>query len=138
MTGRMVFAAFYGINTKPHNDPYVAVAEGPQAEAARAMAGIPGLVVRLSIFVFNPCSLFSANSSVTFELLTPIQYYCCYQNVFPMIKKFPSRFPGAGWLKEVLRWKRITKDVINLPWNKGKALAVRICLRLLICTIILI
>ena len=46
MNARTVIAAFYGITIKMHNDPYVALAEGPQLELVKAVAGVPGLVVR--------------------------------------------------------------------------------------------
>jgi hypothetical protein len=53
MAARTILAAFYGIDIKTHNDPIVAVSDTPLTEAARAAAGIPGLVVCLSLFSFS-------------------------------------------------------------------------------------
>jgi hypothetical protein len=53
MNARTVIATFYGINIKMHNDPYVALAEGPQLELVKAVAGVPGLVVRLSVCSYH-------------------------------------------------------------------------------------
>ena len=51
MVARTILAAFYGINIKTRNDPYVAVSQTPLTEAAKAQGGIPGLVVCLSLCV---------------------------------------------------------------------------------------
>jgi hypothetical protein len=49
MAARTVIAAFYGIDVKTHNDPYIALVEGPLEELVKTLAGTPGLVVRLSL-----------------------------------------------------------------------------------------
>jgi hypothetical protein len=53
MTARTVLTAFYGINIKKHNDPYVALMEGPPGDFAKSATGLPGLVVRLFLY-FHP------------------------------------------------------------------------------------
>jgi hypothetical protein len=49
MAARTVIATFYGIDVKTHNDPYIALVEGPLEELVKTLAGTPGLVVRLSL-----------------------------------------------------------------------------------------
>jgi hypothetical protein len=52
MIARMVFSVFYGIEIKPHDDPYVVLSEKPMLESARAITTSHGLVVRASIHCF--------------------------------------------------------------------------------------
>jgi hypothetical protein len=52
MLARNVLTAFYGINVKTQDDPYIALVEGTNAEVAEAVTGAPGLVVRLSLTLF--------------------------------------------------------------------------------------
>jgi hypothetical protein len=52
MMARTILAAFYGIDIRTHDDPIVAVSEGPIAELGKTTAGVPGLVVRLSLCLY--------------------------------------------------------------------------------------
>jgi hypothetical protein len=54
MAARTVFSIFYGIEIKPHDDPYVLLSERPLVEATRAIATTYGLVVRTSIPSLSP------------------------------------------------------------------------------------
>jgi hypothetical protein len=51
MTARTVITTFYGIDTKIHNDPYIALLDGSSEEIAKILTGLPGLVVRVSLRV---------------------------------------------------------------------------------------
>jgi hypothetical protein len=56
MNARTVFSVFYGIEIKPHDDPYVVLSEKPLLEAARGITTSHGLVVRTSL-AFSPLML---------------------------------------------------------------------------------
>ena len=68
MTARTVLTTFYGIDIKTHNDPYIALMEGPLEEWATTMTGIPGLVVRLYLCLY----LASPSLSLPVSSLLPV------------------------------------------------------------------
>jgi hypothetical protein len=95
MAARTVITAFYGIDIKTHNDPYISFVEGPLEELGKTMTGIPGLVVCLFLY-FSLCALSRTSCSMSIDFLNlTITLRMCS----PCSRNSRLGFPGQVGLK---------------------------------------
>ena len=44
---------------------------------------------------------------------------------FPFLRHFPAWFPGAGFKRNVVRWRHDIFNVLHIPWEAVKSMMVR-------------
>ena len=107
MAAALILDVTYGIHVESSSDPYVEIAK--EAMHGLAVAGVPGRFLVVS-------SIISAQTSSSALFL---------QDTIPALKYVPSWVPGAGFQRQARKWRKATRDLLDVPFAEAKQSLVR-------------
>ena len=107
MAARLILDFRYGIHVDSSSDPYVEIPK--EAMHGFAVAAVPGRFLVVS-------SILSARSLLSTLFL---------QDTIPALKYVPGWVPGADFQRQAKKWRKVTRDLLELPFAQVKQSIVR-------------
>jgi hypothetical protein len=102
MAASLILKVTYGIQVESSSDPYVDIAK--EAMHGLSVASIPGAFLVVSSILY-PHTLLSA---------------LFFEDTIPALKYVPSWVPGAGFQRQAKKWRKVTRDLLDLPFAQAK------------------
>jgi hypothetical protein len=106
MAARLILDVAYGIHVDSWSDPYVQKAK--EAVDGLAVAGVPGRFLVVSSILSGRTFLFTL-----------------LQDTIPALKYVPGWVPGAGFRRQANKWRKVTRDLVDVPFAQAKQSIVR-------------